>query len=42
VEYLVGRVEVQLKGSAAVLPEAARAEYPEGLRAYQELLKSAR
>jgi len=42
VEYLVKRVEEQLKRSANVLPEAALAEYREGLRAYRELLKTAR
>ena len=42
VEYLVKRVEEQLKRSAGVLPEAALAEYREGLRTYQELLKTAR
>jgi hypothetical protein len=42
VEYLVQRVAEQLQRSAGVLPEAALAEYREGLRAYQELLKTAR
>jgi hypothetical protein len=42
VEYLVKRVEEQLQRSAGVLPEAALAEYREGLRTYQELLKTAR
>jgi hypothetical protein len=42
VEYLVTRVEEQLKRSTGVLPEAALAEYREGLRAYKELAKSAR
>jgi hypothetical protein len=42
VEYLVRRVEEQLKRSTGVLPEAALAEYREGLRAYKELAKSAR
>jgi hypothetical protein len=42
VEYLVRRVEGQLKRSAGVLPEVALAEYREGLRAYKELAKTAR
>jgi hypothetical protein len=42
VEYLVKRVEEQLKRSAGVLPEAALAEYREGLQAYKELVKTAR
>ena len=42
VEYLVQRVAEQLQRSAGVLPEAALAEYREGLRTYQELLKTAR
>jgi hypothetical protein len=42
VEYLVKRVEEQLRRSAGVLPEAALAEYREGLRAYKEVLKAAR
>jgi hypothetical protein len=42
VEYLVKRVEEQLQRSAGVLPEAALAEYREGLRVYKELLKQAR
>jgi hypothetical protein len=42
VEYLVRRVEEQMKRSAAVLPEAALAEYHRGLRAYSDLLKTAR
>ena len=42
VEYLVTRVKDQLKRSSGVLPEAALAEYREGLRAYQGLLKTAR
>jgi hypothetical protein len=42
VEYLVKRVEGQLKRSAAVLPEAALAEYRDGLRVYKELAKTAR
>jgi hypothetical protein len=42
VEFLVRRVEEQLRRSAGVLPEAALAEYREGLRTYKELLKTAR
>ena len=42
VEYLVKRVEEQLKRSAGVLPEAALAEYRAALRAYKALAKSAR
>ena len=42
VEFLVQRVEAQLKRSADLLPEAALAEYREGLRAFKELAKSAR
>jgi hypothetical protein len=42
VEYLVHRVEEQLKRSAGVLPEAALVEYREGLRTYKELVKTAR
>jgi hypothetical protein len=42
VDYLVKRVEEQLKRSAGVLPEAALAEYRVGLRTYQELLRAAR
>jgi hypothetical protein len=42
VEYLVKRVEEQLHRSAGVLPEAALAEYRQGLRVYQELVKGAR
>src|SRR5262249_17111537 len=42
VEYLVKRVEEQLRRSAGVLPEAALAEYREGLRVYKELVKTAR
>jgi hypothetical protein len=42
VEYLVKRVEDQLKRGAGVLPEAALAEYRQGLPAYRELLKTAR
>jgi hypothetical protein len=42
VEYLVKRVEEQLHRSAGVLPEAALAEYRQGLRVYQELAKGAR
>jgi hypothetical protein len=42
VEFLVRRVEAQLKRSADVLPEAALAEYREGLRVYKALAKTAR
>jgi hypothetical protein len=42
VEYLVTRVEEQLKRSAGVLLEAALSEYREGLRGYKELMKTAR
>ena len=42
VEYLVKRVEEQLKRSARVLPEAALAEYRAALRVYKELAKTAR
>src|SRR5262249_18276895 len=42
VEYLVKRVEEQLRRSVGVLPEAALAEYREGLRGYKELVKTAR
>jgi hypothetical protein len=42
IEVLVKRVEEQLKRSGDVLPEAALAEYREGLRAFQELAKTAR
>ena len=42
VEFLVQRVEAQLKRSADVLPEAALAEYREGLRVFKELAKTAR
>lgn len=42
VEFLVQRMEAQLKRSADVLPEAALAEYREGLRVYQALMKTAR
>jgi hypothetical protein len=42
VEFLVQRVEAQLKRSADVLPAAALAEYREGLRVYKELAKTAR
>jgi hypothetical protein len=42
VDYLVQRVEGQLKRCDRVLPEAALAEYREALRAYKELAKTAR
>jgi hypothetical protein len=42
VEFLIQRVEEQLRRSAEVLPEAALEEYRTALRAFQELAKTAR
>jgi hypothetical protein len=42
VEYLIHRVEEQIERSKEVLPEAALAEYREGLEAYRRLREKAR
>jgi hypothetical protein len=42
VEYLIKRVEDQIKRSSDVLPKPALDEYREALRAYQEIAKTAR
>jgi hypothetical protein len=42
VAYLIGRVEEQIRRSAAVLPPAALEEYREALRIYQGIAETAR
>jgi hypothetical protein len=42
VEYLIKRVEDQIKRSGDVLPKAALDEYREALRIYREIAKTAR
>jgi hypothetical protein len=42
VDYLVRRVEAQIRRNGTVLPEAALAEYRAALKAYQEIAHTAR
>ncbi|MCE9545309.1 MAG: hypothetical protein K8T25_07310 [Planctomycetia bacterium] len=42
IDYLVGRMESEIKRHTGVLPEAALAEYRKALAIYQEIARTAR
>jgi hypothetical protein len=42
VAYLIERIEQEIERNRSVLPESALAEYGQALRAYQQIMKTAR